>query len=757
MTEPTNTRALNAFAAMSRIPDDFVLAAEQMLQEAEAGISRPQKPVGGFRRFLNSGWGAAVISGMVALAVLAFIIHAGVNPPATYEPPTPPAGSTIEMSTEGVNYILSTELKKYPEGTERITAVMTGKTKGETVYQAAGWHLERLTSDGAEPVGSFHTDDYVWHEPDADQYARITKLIYIEEPLTPGTYRLHATKYDGEKYVSVAWCEFTVGSEQYPPEAENNPYNLFVPNTTYGSVNITVTVTAKEKGEALPAIGRGWKVVKLAGPANTGNTGIMILEYGVEAGDPPDADSYATYTESLILEDSSAWLPGIYRLHDLNSKGESVAHCDFVIYEEGYVPLTTENPDRIVVPGIFLWANNTPMVVLMDFYDELYPEPNPTYAATADMYPILLVNDQRDGGSNANLHSGSVVEVEIGKKLTYPHYGDLYALRVVTEGTLNDVDPDWLTILQEAGYTIRDTAEAEAVDPYGFYEGGEVLVGVDKYSPDFPEGDHGYEKIAADYIYPYGSSKFISGLSGCTIEDPQAPATLELAATGSFDGQTLYHRQSYQDESGLYRLYADDSGYDTYLFDEDGRFIEYDMPADGIAPFEDDGLAIRVARDFLLSVGVEITDAYTCTVLPIDEHNIFLHSDPKARRTTVLITRNIGGMMGEGYVVYCGGSESDPRVIYSQAVNPGMYEAFGYVTAEQIGHTRKRLQEAIGLLECYVGATYRVTYEVAPYGREYLMMSGNHLYLCVEFSPIITDPDYAGTAGGGTCTMRITP
>lgn len=233
MTNSKHTRALNAFAAMDSLPDSFMLAAEQMLLEAEAGICRPEKPQGRFRRFLNSGWGAAVISGIVALAVLAFIIYAGVNPPGVNPPPTPPTGSTIEMSTEGVNYTLSTELENYPEGTERITAVMTGKTKGETVYQAAGWHLERLTSDGAEPVGSFHTDDYVWHEPDADQYARTTKLIYIEEPLTAGTYRLHATKYDGEKYVSVAWCEFTVVSNETEPS----------PPTISPKLPFTVTLT----------------------------------------------------------------------------------------------------------------------------------------------------------------------------------------------------------------------------------------------------------------------------------------------------------------------------------------------------------------------------------------------------------------------------------------------------------------------------------------------------------------------------------
>lgn len=96
MTNSKETRALAAFAAMSRIPDDYVLAAEQMLLEAEAGISRPQKPEGRFRRFLNSGWGAAVISGLVALAVLAFIIHAGVNPPPPTNRPSSPQGAPLK-------------------------------------------------------------------------------------------------------------------------------------------------------------------------------------------------------------------------------------------------------------------------------------------------------------------------------------------------------------------------------------------------------------------------------------------------------------------------------------------------------------------------------------------------------------------------------------------------------------------------------------------------------------------------------------
>ena len=301
------------------------------------------------------------------------------------------------------------------------------------------------------------------------------------------------------------------------------------------------------------------------------------------------------------------------------------------------------------------------------------------------------------------------------------------------------------------------TEEVETVDKYGFYEGGEVFVGAYKYAPDFPEGDHGYVKKETEGKFYSLSWKASYGQK---IADAAAPATRQLVSAGVFDEQTLYYRESYNgyytDEQAHYRLYADESGYYTYLFTVDGQFEEYDMPDDGISPFEDDDFAIQVARDFLLSVGVEITDEYTCTVLPIGEPKIYLegYTDLKDEHSTVLITRNIGGMMGEGYVVYCGGSESNPRVIYSRAINPGMYEKYGYVTEEQIEHTRKQLYEAIGLLESYVGITYCVTYDR---GIEYLTMSGGHLYLCVHIYPVITDPDYYGTASRGECQMQITP
>ena len=208
-----NQRALNAFAAMESLPDDLILDAERALTEAENGFSlTPSGRENPFVRFLNSGWGVAAIAGLVSVVVLVILIRAGKEP-APYQPPVKPAGSTIEMSSEGADYTLSMEQGSYDEGADRITVIMTGKTPGEAISMRNGWHLERLTEEGAEIVHIYYTEEAIEaFRPDKDGYATIKKTIHIDRtPLTAGTYRLHATRHDGEKYVSVAWCEFTVG------------------------------------------------------------------------------------------------------------------------------------------------------------------------------------------------------------------------------------------------------------------------------------------------------------------------------------------------------------------------------------------------------------------------------------------------------------------------------------------------------------------------------------------------------------------
>jgi hypothetical protein len=291
--------------------------------------------------------------------------------------------------------------------------------------------------------------------------------------------------------------------------------------------------------------------------------------------------------------------------------------------------------------------------------------------------------------------------------------------------------------------------EAETVDKYGLYEGGEVIVGVSGYAPDFPEGDHGYEKQAVEYFY----DRIGKIEKGRPIADDAAPATCQLGSAGVFTEKTLYYQQSYENGEASYRLYADETGLYTYLFTVDGRFEEYDMPADGVTPFEDDGLAVQAALDFLRSVGVEITNEYTCTVMAPSEPNFF-DTDPKdGRASKVFVTRNIGGMIGEGYVVYCGMSIDAPEVIYSRVINEGMYEAFGYVTEEQVEHTRRRLYEAIGLLE----QERCDSYEIKSGRKEKLILSGDHLYLRVWITPVGVDPLYYGDIGDGICEMRIDP
>ena len=339
-------RALNAFAAMESLPDSMLLEAENALIAAEGGVIAPvkkPKPKGGFARFMSSGWTAAAISCIVALGVLIFIVRAGREAP-TYQPPVKPAGSTIEMSDRGVNFTISTEVENYPDGTNRITVIMTGKVKGKPIATIGGWHLERLTDDGAEVEAVFYTEEVtISAKPGRDEYATISKTLYGTNTgggFPAGTYRLHATKYDGEKYVSVAYCTFTIGSPEgetrptldYPP-TEEQLYTVEASDMTYGSGgSVSVKITAVEQGASLYEMPPAFAVVKLAGPANGSDTGWDTMELEIPEIKPSAQDGgYAVYRTELELGDG--YLPGLYRLYALTSDGSNayVDYCDFTI------------------------------------------------------------------------------------------------------------------------------------------------------------------------------------------------------------------------------------------------------------------------------------------------------------------------------------------------------------------------------------------------------------------------------------------
>ncbi|MBO5512009.1 MAG: hypothetical protein J6B24_09770, partial [Clostridia bacterium] len=326
--------------------------------------------------FLNSGWGAAVISGLVALGVLIFIIRAG-REPATYEPPVKPAGSTIEMAAEGADFTLSMEQEGYDVGANRITVVMTGKSKGETVSMYNAWHLERLTEEGAVVVGITYTEEVlISAKPAWGEYATLSKSILVEEPLTVGHYRLHATKYDGEKYVSVAWCTFTVGdpgeltwgedetlsTSDYPP-ADDRPYTVTTPDSIeYGATGLPITVKAAEPGvDLMPH--RKYSIVKLAGPANgEGADWLQSLEAVLVRPDEQNG-GYAVYNDGLTLLSPENWLPGLYRLYALNHDGEYVDYCDFTIRSDG-----TELPYAVSMERVLYTETDTELAILFEAY-----------------------------------------------------------------------------------------------------------------------------------------------------------------------------------------------------------------------------------------------------------------------------------------------------------------------------------------------------------------------------------------------------
>ena len=335
-------RALNAFAAMESLPDGMLLEAENALIAAEGSVIAPvKKPKGGFARFMRSGWTAAAISFNVALGVLIFIVRAGREAPA-YQPPVKPAGSTIEMSDHGVNFTISTAVENYPDGTNRITVVMTGKVKGKPIATIGGWHLERLTDDGAEVEAVSYTEEVtISAKPGRDEYATISKTLYGTNTgggFPAGTYRLHATKYDGEKYVSVAYCTFTIGNPEgetrpvldYPPAGEQ-AYTVTTPNSIeHGATGLPITVKAAEPGvDLMPH--RKYSIVKLSGPANGGEADWLQSLEAVLVRPDEAHGGYAVYDDMLTLLSPEAWLPGLYRLYALNHNGEYVDYCDFTI------------------------------------------------------------------------------------------------------------------------------------------------------------------------------------------------------------------------------------------------------------------------------------------------------------------------------------------------------------------------------------------------------------------------------------------
>ena len=342
-------RALNAFAAMESLPDSMLLEAEKALIAAEGGVIAPvkkPKSKGGFARFMSSGWTAAVLSGIVALAVLILVLRAGREPTA-YPPPVQPAGRSITMSDHGADFTLSMEMEEYPDGTNRLTVVMTARSPGKRISSRGDWYLERITEEGAEPETVYYTEEVtISAKPARGEYATLTKTLLGTNTgggFPAGTYRLHATEYDGEKYVSVAYCTFTVGEPDdvapRPPKGSTiemsdteAPFTLATEQADYevGTNRIVAVMIAKQKGEADFPYSR-WHLERVTEEGCESIFTVGSPDDYVESG--VDPNGYATRKERVFMTDETL-TAGLYCLHAVKGSGEdyvSVAFCYFTV------------------------------------------------------------------------------------------------------------------------------------------------------------------------------------------------------------------------------------------------------------------------------------------------------------------------------------------------------------------------------------------------------------------------------------------
>ena len=365
------------------------------------------------------------------------------------------------MSAEGADFTLSMEQESYDEGVNRITVIMTGKTPGESISMLHGWHLERLTEEGAEVVEIYYTEEAIESgKPDKDGFATIKKTIHIDRtPLTAGTYRLHATKHDGEKYVSVAYCTFRVRDPKDQPSEEESTTTattdtkpaeapltvmLLMKIYTTQETHLRVFFRANERGVPLSR-GDNWSVYRIEDGTRI-HVGSQTAEYAIE-GEEVGTNEFAEQTVALSISLTTGGnrqtLPaGDYELV-FDSLGEGIV-MPFTVVEGYGNNLTTDDPRQIVERGVFFWANGEPFI-------------NMTWGGERGVYPVRFTVEG-ESVDFSGLTTGDVVEMVMGEFVeeTFPGHGYLYQLRKICDGSPSDLPAALIETMENMGYTVTE-------------------------------------------------------------------------------------------------------------------------------------------------------------------------------------------------------------------------------------------------------------------------------------------------------------
>ncbi len=412
-------KGATVFAALGDLDAAFIAEAEvdaaylPFTRAEKRATRREARGESGFWGFVNTGWGAALVSMPVAICVLVGIIHAVNFLPPPNVTPEPGPGGTVEsdeipatgdillpgmvsFAAEPADFTISTDLT-LPEGATSFIATVTSREEGEGISLYHSWTLECLTDISWSGMTIF-TEEAIQVPAREGERVSCQKKISLSLGLVPGIYRLHAMEHDGTEYRSVAFCEFAVDNEEgyYKTWTEADFENYASPDVVlsmstdeeirYGARQITVTFRG-EKGMSSLCFPSACRLVKLDGTAGAGAAfaiadDSLSVAVHVDVADPDDlADLVPTTTQTYKILNPAALTPGRYRIYNRDHLGFVYATCEFEVVGEANVQMgwpgateeesetdaatepTTDETDITIAPTP---ENSTPAIYYMN-------------------------------------------------------------------------------------------------------------------------------------------------------------------------------------------------------------------------------------------------------------------------------------------------------------------------------------------------------------------------------------------------------
>ena len=182
-------KGITVFETLTDIREDYIRDAELDACFLTASIHKKERDPSAFSRFMNSGWGVAIVCALVAVSVMGGIIWAGQQPGNT-----PPA---TESGQDSQNIILPTTDTSLESDTEEITLserteglIFKSNGDGTCYLQSIGGCMDEVivipeVSPDGDTVTAIGTNAFVL--PDSQGGGSIRYNTYVKRVELPGT------------------------------------------------------------------------------------------------------------------------------------------------------------------------------------------------------------------------------------------------------------------------------------------------------------------------------------------------------------------------------------------------------------------------------------------------------------------------------------------------------------------------------------------------------------------------------------------